>query len=233
MDDLIFSQPDSAEQAWDIMASLIKSKDIGLVVLDSMSVMPTKRELEGEATDEHVAELARLNSKELRKITASIKAANVAVIFISQLREKIGFNPTGQEQTTTAGGRSVKFYASLRLEVKKKGQIQITQGSDKITTGQKTSIKTAKNKVGPALRTINVILNYPTDVGGGVIQSPGFDGIAALITRAIEMGIISGGGAKSYTFPDGESIRGAQNARSYLADQPELMKQLLTQVTSG
>jgi recombination protein RecA len=232
MDDLLLSQPNSAEETLDILSSLVKSKEVGLIIVDSTAAMPTKRELEGEATDEHVAELARIMSKELRKLTALIADSNTAVVFISQLREKIGFNPTGQEMTQSTGGRALKFYASLRLDIRKAGQITITTAGDKFVSGQKTKIKTAKNKVGPALRTIEVELRYPTDLGKGVIQTPGFDGISALINASVEAGHMVGGGSKSFVFPDGTSIRGSQNARDYLAQTPELIKQLKEQLAS-
>jgi recombination protein RecA len=232
MDDLILSQPDSAEQTWDIIANLVKSNEVGLIVVDSTAAMPTRRELEGAPEDEHTAELARINSKELRKLNPVISKSGTTLLFISQQRDKIGFNPTGGEMSQSTGGRAVKFYSSIRFELKKVGQITMTTSGDKLIVGQKVKIKTAKNKVGPALRTIEVELRYPTDLGKGVIQTPGFDGVIALISASVEAGHMVGGGGKSFVFPDGVSIRGAQNARDYLAQTPTLMKQLREQLAS-
>lgn len=229
LEELWFSQPDSAEQALDIVMTLVKSNEVGLIVVDSVAALVTKLELEKGPGEHTVGELARLMSAEFKKLVPAIHKSNCAVVFINQKRDKINTFGYG-EKSTTSGGRALKFYASLRLELKKINAIYQQIAGDKIQTGVDVTVKTVKNKVGPAMRTVKVQLNFPTEYPDGTIQQPGFDGVTALIEAAVEKNIMEGGGAKSYVFSDGTKIKGIVKARAYLASQPKLQKELMAQV---
>lgn len=152
IDSLLVSQPDSGEQALEIAEALVRSGAIDIIVIDSVAALVTKAEIEGEMGDSHVGQLARLMSQALRKLTGALAKTDCAAIFINQLREKIGVVYGNPEVTT--GGRALKFYSSVRIEVRKGEQLK--EGSEVI--GNRTKVKIVKNKVAPPLKRLNLIL---------------------------------------------------------------------------
>lgn len=209
IDDLILSQPDSGEQALEIAEMLVRSEVIDLVVIDSVAALVPQVELDGEMGDTSVGLQARLMSKALRKLSGIMSKTNCTVIFINQLREKIGVM-YGNPETTT-GGRALKFYSSVRIEIRRSEQIK--NGSEVI--GNKANIKVVKNKVAPPFRTTSVDIIY----GKGISR----DG--EIIDLATQYDIIEKSGAW-YAY-NGEKIgQGRENAKSFLNEHPEIMSEV-------
>lgn len=205
VDDLILSQPDSGEQALEITELLIKSGAIDIVVIDSVAALVPQAELDGEMGDQNVGLHARLMSKAMRKLAGAISGNNCTAIFINQLREKVGIVYGSPEVTT--GGRALKFYSSVRLEVRKSEAIK--NGGEII--GNKVNVKVVKNKVAPPFRTTQVEIYY----GEGISH------LSEIVLLGVELGIIDKAGAWfSYK---GEKIgQGSQAVRSYLAANPDV-----------
>ena len=203
VDELILSQPDSGEQALEIAEVLIRSGAIDLVVIDSVAALVPQAELDGEMGDANVGLHARLMSKAMRKLAGCMNANNCTAIFINQLREKVGVM-FGNPETTT-GGRALKFYSTIRIEVRKSEAIK--NGSDII--GNKVNIKVAKNKVAPPFKTTQVDIYY----GEGISH------ISEIISLGVDLGIIDKAGAWfSY---NGEKIgQGKEAVRAYLLANP-------------
>ncbi len=209
IDDLILSQPDSGEQALEIAEMLVRSEVIDLVVIDSVAALVPQVELDGEMGDTSVGLQARLMSKALRKLSGIMSKTNCTVIFINQLREKIGVM-YGNPETTT-GGRALKFYSSVRIEIRRSEQIK--NGSEVI--GNKANIKVVKNKVAPPFRTTSVDIIY----GKGISR----DG--EIIDLAAQYDIIEKSGAW-YAY-NGEKIgQGRENAKTFLNEHPEIMSEV-------
>ena len=209
IDELYVAQPDNGEQALDICEALVRSGAIDIVVIDSVAALVPKAEIEGDMGDSHVGLQARLMSQALRKLAGVISKTNAVAIFINQLREKVGV-VYGNPETTT-GGKALKFYASVRLDIRKGEPIK--DGSEII--GNRTKIKVVKNKVAPPFRTCVVDILY----GEGISAS------GELLDLAVERDLINKSGA--YYSYNGERIgQGRDNARKYLMDHPDVYEAL-------
>ena len=209
IDELYVAQPDNGEQALDICEALVRSGAIDIVVIDSVAALVPKAEIEGDMGDSHVGLQARLMSQALRKLAGVIAKTNAVAIFINQLREKVGV-VYGNPETTT-GGKALKFYASVRLDIRKGEAIK--EGSEII--GNRTKIKVVKNKVAPPFKTCIVDILY----GEGISSS------GELLDLAVERDLIKKAGA--YYSYNGERIgQGRDNARKYLMDNPDLYAEI-------
>ncbi len=208
-DELLLSQPDNGEQALEICEALVRSGAISIVVIDSVAALVPQAEIEGEMGDSHVGLQARLMSQALRKLSGVINKTNTICIFINQLREKVGVMFGNPE--TTPGGRALKFYASVRLEIRRSEQIKA--GTD--ITGNKTNIKVVKNKMAPPFKTCSVDIMY----GQGVSVE------GEIVDLASEAGILEKSGAW-YSY-NGEKIgQGKENVKELLKKNPELKEEL-------
>src|SRR4051812_27649248 len=208
-DALLVSQPDTGEQALEIMDMLIRSGAIDVVVIDSVAALVPKAEIEGEMGDSHVGLQARLMSQALRKITGALNNSGTTAIFINQLREKIGVM-FGSPETTT-GGRALKFYASVRLDVRRIETLK--DGSEPV--GSRTRVKVVKNKVSPPFKQAEFDILY----GIGISREGG------LIDMGVEQGIVRKSGAW-YTYEGDQLGQGKENARSFLRDNPDLANEI-------
>lgn len=208
IDALLVSQPDTGEQALEICEALVRSGAVDVVVVDSVAAMVTKAEIEGEMGDAHVGLQARLMSQALRKLTGAISKSNCVVIFINQLREKIGISYGNPE--TTPGGRALKFYSSVRLDVRRSEQLK--SGTDAI--GNRTKIKVVKNKVAPPFKEAFFDIMY----GEGISKE------GEILDLAVELEIISKGGAW-FTYGD-VRMQGRDNLKSYMKENPALTKEI-------
>ena len=209
IDELLLSQPDTGEQALEICDALVKSKALSIVVIDSVAALVPQAEIDGEMGDSHVGLQARLMSQALRKLSGTISKTNTTVIFINQLREKVGVM-FGNPETTT-GGRALKFYSSIRLEIRRKEQIKLGEG----VVGSRTSIKVVKNKVAPPFRSCEVDIMY----GEGVSKE------GELIDLASECGILEKSGAW-YAYQGEKLGQGKENVKLLLKDNVELTQEL-------
>ena len=213
IDNLLLSQPDTGEQALEICEALVRSQAISIVVIDSVAALVPQAEIEGEMGDSHVGLQARLMSQALRKLSGTINKTNTIVIFINQLREKVGVMFGNPE--TTPGGRALKFYSSVRLEVRRAEQIK--QGDSVV--GNKTVIKVVKNKVAPPFKTSNVDIMY----GEGVSKE------GELVDLATEAAIIEKSGAW-YSY-NGEKIgQGKENVKALFKQNIVLRDEIETKV---
>ena len=209
IDELYVAQPDNGEQALDICEALVRSGAIDIVVIDSVAALVPKAEIEGDMGDSHVGLQARLMSQALRKLAGVISKTNAVAIFINQLREKVGV-VYGNPETTT-GGKALKFYASVRLDIRKGEAIK--EGSE--IKGNRTKIKVVKNKVAPPFKSCIVDILY----GEGISRS------SELLDLAVERDLIKKAGA--YYSYKGERIgQGRENARKYLMDNPEIYEEI-------
>lgn len=205
IDSMLVSQPDTGEQALDITDALVRSGAIDVVVVDSVAALTPRAEIEGEMGDSHVGLQARLMSQALRKMTGAIKSANTTVIFINQLREKIGVM-FGSPETTT-GGRALKFYSSVRLDVRR---IESLKNGNEIV-GNRTRVKVAKNKVAPPFKQAEFDILY----GKGISRE------GSLIDMGVDAGIVRKAGAW-FTYGDDQLGQGKENARTFLITHPEV-----------
>ena len=209
VDELILSQPESGEQALEIAEVLIKSGAIDLIVIDSVAALVPQAELDGEMGDSNIGLHARLMSKAMRKLAGSMSANNCTAIFINQLREKVGVMFGNPEVTT--GGRALKFYASIRLEVRKSEAIK--NGSEVV--GNKVNVKCAKNKVAPPFKSCTVEIYY----GEGISH------LSEVVSLGVELGIIDKSG--SWFSYKGEKIgQGSDSVRAYLKANPEVDEEI-------
>jgi recombination protein RecA len=205
IDELLISQPDTGEQALEIADTLVRSLAIDLVVIDSVAALVPRAELEGEMGDSHMGLQARLMSQALRKLTASIHRSNCIVIFTNQIRQKIGVM-FGNPETTT-GGNALKFYASVRLDIRRIGQIK---DRDQVV-GNQTRVKVVKNKVAPPFRVVEFDIMY----GDGISKT------GELLDLGARAGVIEKSG--SWFSHDSQRIgQGRENAKAYLQDHPEV-----------
>ena len=212
IDNLLISQPDTGEQALEIADTLVRSGAIDVLVVDSVAALVPKAELEGEMGDSHVGLQARLMSQALRKLTASVARSNTLIIFINQLRMKIGVM-FGNPETTT-GGNALKFYASVRIEIRRGAQIK-----DKDETiGNNTTVKIVKNKVAPPFRTVEFDIIY----GEGISKT------GELIDLGIKAGLIEKAGA--WISYKGERWQGRENARTFLRENPAVADEIEQQI---
>ena len=205
IDSLLVSQPDTGEQALEICEALVRSGAVDIVVIDSVAALVPKAEIEGDMGDSFVGLQARLMSQALRKLTGVISKTNAVAIFINQLREKVGVM-YGNPETTT-GGRALKFYASVRLDVRRGEQLK--NGSEVI--GNRTKVKVVKNKVAPPFKVAEF----------DIIYGEGISKFGSLLDMAVERDIIHKSGAW-FSYEDQRIGQGRENARQYLRDHPEL-----------
>lgn len=213
IDNLLVSQPDSGEQALEIAEALIRSGAIDVIVLDSIAAMTTRAEIDGEMGDLHVGQLARLMSQAMRKLTAAISKSSCVAIFINQVREKIGVMYGNPE--TTPGGRALKFYSSVRIEVRR-GEV-IKDGSQII--GASTRCKVVKNKVAPPFKEAEFDMMYGT----------GISRTGEVLDIATDLEIIKKGGSW-FSYKDQKLGQGRDNVKELLANNPELMQEIEEQI---
>jgi recombination protein RecA len=206
IDQLLISQPDTGEQALEIADTLIRSGALDVVVIDSVAALTPRAEIEGEMGDSHVGLQARLMSQALRKLTANLNKSNTICIFINQLREKIGVMFGSPE--TTPGGRALKFYSSVRLDIRRIESIK--DGAEVV--GNRTRVKVVKNKVSPPFRQAEFDIMY----GKGISRE------GSVLDMAVDLGIVKKSGAW-FTY-DGEQLgQGREKAKDYLTNNPEIM----------
>ena len=209
IDNLLVSQPDSGEQALEIAEALARSGAIDCIVIDSVAAMVTKAEIDGDMGDTHVGQLARLMSQAMRKLTAVLSKSNCAAIFINQIREKIGVIYGNPE--TTPGGRALKFYASVRMDVRKGEAIK--NGSEII--GNRTRVKIVKNKVAPPFKECEFDIMY----GEGISRT------GEVLDLAVDLGVVKKGGAW-FSYNDEKLGQGRDNAKIFLKEPPDTMKEI-------
>lgn len=209
IDNLILSQPDTGEQGLDIAESLVRSGAVDLIVIDSVAALVPRAEIEGEMGDSHVGLQARLMSQALRRLTGVIAKSNTTVIFINQLREKVGVMFGSPE--TTPGGRALKFYSSVRLDIRRIKTI--TQGDDSI--GSRTRVKVVKNKVAPPFKVVEFDIMY----GKGISKS------GVLLDTAVDLNIVDKAGSW-FSYKDEKLGQGRENVKDYLEANPEIMAQI-------
>ncbi len=211
--DLLISQPDNGEQALEITETLVRSNAIDVIVVDSVAALVPRAELEGEMGDSHMGLQARLMSQALRKLTGSVSKSNTSVVFINQIRMKIGIM-FGNPETTT-GGRALKFYTSLRLEIRRISSLK--EGNTNI--GNRTRVKVVKNKLAPPFRETQFDIIYGTGIS--------FEG--DVLDTAVEADIIQKSGSW-YSYGDERIGQGRENAKQFLAENKEMFAKLEKQV---
>lgn len=216
VDALLVSQPDTGEEALEIMDALIRSGAVDVVVLDSVAALVPKAEIEGDMGDSHMGLQARLMSQALRKIGGSVSKSNTAAIFINQIREKIGVMFGNPE--TTPGGRALKFWASLRLEVRRIETLK--QGGEAV--GTRVKVKVAKNKVAPPFKSAEFDIMF----GKGISRSGG------VLDMAADLGIVSKTGTW-FTYGDQRLGQGRENAKAFLEENPHLLDEMESRIRGG
>ncbi len=213
LDDLLVSQPDTGEQALEIVDMLVRSNAVDIIVVDSVAALTPRAEIEGEMGDSHMGLQARLMSQALRKLAGNIKRSNTLVIFINQIRMKIGVM-FGNPETTT-GGNALKFYASVRLDIRRTGSIK--KGDE--TIGNETRVKVVKNKIAPPFRQIEFEILY----GQGICR------LGEIVDLGVTNGLIDKAGAW-YSFQGDRIGQGKENVKQFLKERPEVYQTLETQL---
>ncbi len=213
IDELLLSQPDTGEQALEIAEALVRSGAVDIIVVDSVAALVPKAEIEGEMGDSHVGLQARLMSQALRKLSGAINKSKTIAIFINQLREKVGVMFGNPE--TTPGGRALKFYASVRLDVRKAESIKV--GNDIL--GSKTKIKVVKNKVAPPFKVAEVDIMY----GEGISKE------GSILDIGSEIDVVQKSGAW-YSFNEERLGQGRENSKVFLKENPHIASQIETKV---
>lgn len=213
IDDLILSQPDSGEQALEIADTLVRSASVDVLVIDSVAALVPKAELEGDMGDSHIGLQARLMSHALRKLTSSISKSNTMVIFINQIRMKIGVM-FGNPETTT-GGNALKFYASVRLDIRKGAAIK----QNDVVVGNTTVVKVVKNKMAPPFRVAEFDVMY----GKGISRE------GEIVDLAVKSGIIEKAGSW-FSYKTDKIGQGKENAKDFLLKNPKIMKEIEEQI---
>lgn len=217
IDNLIISQPDNGEQALEIADNLVRSGAIDMIVIDSVAALTPKSEIEGEMGDSKMGLHARLMSQALRKLTGSISKTNCTMIFINQLREKIGVM-FGNPETTT-GGNALKFYASVRLDIRRSTQIKDSNGN---VMGNKTRVKVVKNKVAPPFKLAEFDIMY----GKGVSK------VGEILDIAVEFDIIQKSGSW-FSYDETKLSQGRDAVKQMINDNPDLMDELETKIKAA
>jgi len=213
VDQLLISQPDTGEQALDIVESLVKSSGVDVIVVDSVAALTPRSEIEGEMEQQHVGSQARLMSHALRKITAVVAKANTTVIFINQIRQKIGIMFGNPE--TTPGGLALKFYSSVRVEVRRAAQIQ---AGEKIV-GNRVKVKIVKNKVAPPFRTCEFDILY----------NEGISRYADLVNAGVKYGVVAKAGSW-YHYGEQKLGQGIDGSRQFLKENSKLEKEIVSKI---
>lgn len=215
IDDLLVSQPDTGEQALDIVETLVRSNAVDVVVIDSVAALVPRAEIEGEMGDQHVGRQARLMSQALRKLTAIVARSNVIVIFINQIRMKIGVMFGNPE--TTSGGQALKFYSSVRLEVRRSAQIK--KGEDVV--GNRVKVKVVKNKVAPPFKVaeFDIMYNEGISLAGDVIDA------------GVKYEIVKKSG-NSYMFEDVKLGVGRENAKTFLKENEKVAQKIFKEIAA-
>lgn len=216
IDNLLVSQPDTGEQALEIAEALVRSGAIDVIVIDSVAALVPRAEIEGEMGDSHVGLHARLMSQALRKLTGSISKSRTTVIFINQIREKVGVL-YGSPETTT-GGRALKFYATIRMDVRK--QENIKQGTDIV--GSRTKVKVVKNKMAPPFKQADFDIMY----GLGISKE------GSILDIAADLDIIHKSGAW-YSYQENRIGQGRENAKEFLREHPDMAKEVEQKVLAA
>ena len=209
LDELYVSQPDTGEQALDIVDSLVRSSAVDIIVVDSVAALTPKAEIEGDMGDSHVGLQARLMSQALRKLTAIVNKSKTCVVFINQLREKVGVMFGNPE--VTPGGKALKFYASVRIDVRKTDILKDSEGA----AGNRTRAKVVKNKLAPPFRQAEFDIMY----GHGVSQE------GCIIDLGVQYDVIKKSGAW-FSYNDNKVANGREKMREFLKDNPELAKEI-------
>ncbi|MYF87820.1 MAG: recombinase RecA, partial [Rhodospirillaceae bacterium] len=213
LDELLISQPDAGEQALEIADTLVRSGAIDVLVVDSVAALVPRAELEGEMGDTHVGLQARLMSQALRKLTSSISRSNCLVVFINQIRMKIGVM-FGSPETTT-GGNALKFYSSVRLDIRRIGQIK----NRDVVVGNQTKVKVVKNKMAPPFRVVEFDIMY----GEGISKT------GELIDMGVAAGIVEKSGTW-FSFGNQRIGQGRENAKAFLRDNPDIAGQIKVRI---
>lgn len=213
VDNLLISQPDSGEQALEIIDTLVRSNAVDIIVLDSVAALVPQAEIEGDMGDAHMGLQARLMSQALRKLTGAISKTNTAIIFLNQIRSKIGVM-FGNPETTT-GGNALKFYASVRIDIRKVNNIK--QGQDIV--GNRTKVKIVKNKVAPPFKEAEV----------DIIYGKGIDYTGDVLDLAVNHDIVEKSGSW-FSYQNQRLGQGRDNARDFLLENPEIFKSLIEEV---
>jgi recombination protein RecA len=213
LENLYFSQPDNGEQALEIADTLVRSGALDLVVVDSVAALVPRAEIEGEMGDSHVGLQARLMSQALRKLSGSLSRSGTTAVFINQLREKIGVMFGSPE--TTPGGRALKFYASIRLDIRRIGPLKV--GND--TVGNQTRVKVAKNKVAPPFKVVDFDIMY----GEGISKE------GSLLDIGIAEGVIQKSGAW-FAYGDERLGQGRENAKLFLKENTSVRERILAEI---
>ncbi len=213
LDELYVSQPDTGEQALDIVDALVRSSAVDIIVVDSVAALTPKAEIEGDMGDSHVGLQARLMSQALRKLTAIVNKSKTCVIFINQLREKVGVMFGNPE--VTPGGKALKFYASIRIDVRKIDTLKDSEGA----AGNRTRAKVVKNKLAPPFRQAEFDIMY----GEGVSQE------GCVIDLGIQYDVIKKSGAW-FSYNDNKVANGREKMRQFLKDNPELMDEMIAKI---
>jgi len=216
IDELYISQPDTGEQALEIAETLVRSNAIDLIVVDSVAALVPRAEIEGEMGDVHMGLQARLMSQALRKLSAAISKSLTSVIFINQLREKIGVMFGNPE--TTPGGRALKFYASVRLDMRKINTIK----EGEVFVGNRVRVKVAKNKVAPPFRTAEF----------DILFKEGISKEGNILDLGVNLNLVDKSGAW-FTYKDEKLGQGRENARVYLKEHPKISSEIEKQVLAG
>ncbi len=213
LDELYVSQPDTGEQALDIVDALVRSSAVDIIVIDSVAALTPKAEIEGDMGDSHVGLQARLMSQALRKLTAIVNKSKTCVIFINQLREKVGVMFGNPE--VTPGGKALKFYASIRIDVRKIDTLKDAEGA----AGNRTRAKVVKNKLAPPFRQAEFDIMY----GEGVSQE------GCVIDLGVQYDVIKKSGAW-FSYNDNKVANGREKMRQFLKDNPELMAEMMEKI---
>lgn len=217
-DSLLISQPDGGEQALEIVETLVRSNAIDLIIVDSVAALVPRAEIEGEMGDSHVGLQARLMSQALRKLTGIVSKSNTAVIFINQTRMKIGV-PAYVNPETTTGGVALKFYSSLRLEVRSSGSIKDTSGGKMEMIGSNVKVKIVKNKFAPPFK----LVQFPIIFGQGISH------MDILINEAVEHEIVKKSGSW-YSYGETRLGQGAERVKDFLNDNPDIHEEVIGKV---
>jgi len=209
LDDLLVSQPDTGEQALEITDMLVRSNAVGLIIVDSVAALVPKAEIEGEMGDSHVGLQARLMSQALRKLTGNVKHANCLIVFVNQIRMKIGVM-FGSPETTT-GGNALKFYSSVRLDIRRIGSVK--EGDEVV--GNETRVKVVKNKVSPPFKQAEFQIMY----------GMGTNKLGEIIDLGVKQGLVNKSGAW-YAYQGDKIGQGKANACKFLEENPQIAKEI-------